>query len=312
MKALAIDLGGSHATCAVVDDRKILASEVISCDGATGIGAVLPEFASSLRDSLAKLGLTAADCGGVAFGFCALADARTSRIVSTNKKYEDATSIDFPAWSQKEFGLPIRMENDARLALIGEHYAGAGRGYNDVMMFTLGTGIGGAAMIGGVALRGKHSQAGCLGGHISASFDGPPCTCGAIGCTEAEAAGWSIPLIAKEWPGYAESALGKDEPVTFKKLFTYAAQGDAVAVALRDRCLKVWATAAVGAVHAYDPEIIVYGGGVMKSADVILPFIQEYVAKHAWTPWGKVKVVAAELGNDAGLLGAVPLLSEKF
>jgi len=79
---------------------------------------------------------------------------------------------------------------------------------------------------------------------------------------------------------------------------------------VRDRCLKVWAVDAVGLVHAYDPEIIVIGGGVMKSADVIIPYVESYVQKYAWTPWGKVKVRAAELGNHAALVGAVPLLTE--
>ncbi len=312
MKALAIDLGGSHATCAVVDDQTILASKEIPCDGTAEIGPVLPQFSATLRAMLKSLSIRLEDCAGLAFGFCARVDARTARVVATNQKYEDATDIDFSAWSQQEFGLPVRMENDARLALLGEHYAGAGRGYDDVVMFTLGTGIGGAAMICGKPLRGKHSQAACLGGHICAAFDGRPCTCGAIGCTEAEASGWALPLVAKDWPGYAASALGNDEPVTFEKLFRHAATGDAVALAIRERCLRIWATGTVGAIHAYDPEIVIYGGGVMKSADVIVPYIQQYVNQHAWTAWGKAKVCAAELGNHAGLLGAVPLLSEVF
>ncbi len=84
-----------------------------------------------------------------------------------------------------------------------------------------------------------------------------------------------------------------------------------IARAIRDRCLNVWAVDAVGLVHAYDPEVIVIGGGVMQSADVIIPYVENYVQKHAWTPWGKVQVRAAKLGNNAALLGAVPLLSEK-
>ena len=71
---------------------------------------------------------------------------------------------------------------------------------------------------------------------------------------------------------------------------------------IRDYCLEVWASAAVGLIHAYDPELIVIGGGVMRSGDVILPYIQEFVNRHAWTPWGKVRIAAAELGNHAGLV----------
>jgi glucokinase len=312
MKALAIDLGGTHATCAVLDDRTILAEAVVNTDGTGGLKPVLPLFVDTFRKLLQKTGLAASDCAGLAFGFCGLADSRIGRVVSTNQKYDDAVDIDFTGWAKQEFGLLLKIENDARMALMGENYAGAARGFDDVVMTTLGTGIGGAAMIGGTVIRGKHAQAGCLGGHLPVLFNGRTCTCGNIGCPEAEAAGWSIPLVARDWPGYADSALGKDEPVNFEKLFLYAEQGDRVATVLRDRCLSIWAASTTGLIHAYDPEIVVYGGGVMKSADIIIPFVQAYIEKHAWTPWGKVKVRAAELGNSAGLLGAIPLLSESI
>ncbi|MFY9842628.1 MAG: ROK family protein [Terriglobales bacterium] len=311
MKALAIDLGGTHATCAVLDDRTILAHDVVSIDGTRGLTPVLPLLAESFRKLLEQTGVATRDCAGLGFSFCGLADTHIGRIVSTNQKYDDATEIDFMEWSRLEFGLPLRIENDARMALLGERYAGAAQGHDDVVMTTLGTGIGGAAMIGGTLIRGKHAQAGCLGGHLPVLFNGRTCTCGNIGCPEAEAAGWSIPLVARDWPGYADSALGKDEPVNFEKLFRYAAQGDRVATALRERCLQIWAASTTGLIHAYDPEIVVYGGGVMKSADIIIPFVQAYVEKHAWTPWGKVKVRAASLGNNAGLLGTIPLLLEQ-
>jgi glucokinase len=260
---------------------------------------------------LKHTGVNAADCLGLAFSFCALVDSRTSKILSTNQKYDDAQGFDFTAWAKSELGLRLRLENDARMALLGERYAGAGRGFDDIVMTTLGTGIGGAAMIGSKLLRGKHAQAGCLGGHIPVRLGGRQCTCGAIGCAEAEASGWSLPLIAADWPGFAQSRLAQEKTVNFEALFRLAAANDPVALALRDRCLQVWATATVGLIHAYDPEIIIFGGGVMKSADVILPYIQSYVEKHAWTPWGKVKVLAAEVGNNAGILGAIPLLSEQ-
>ena len=204
----------------------------------------------------------------------------------------------------------MRIENDARMALLGEFYAGAARGFTDVVMMTLGTGIGGAAMIEGKLLRGKHAQAGCLGGHLPTLFNGRKCSCGAIGCAESEAGGWALPGLVKEWPGISSSALAKYDEVAFKELFEEADRGDEIAISIRDRCLQIWAVDAVALVHAYDPEIIIIGGGVMKSAHVIIPYVQSYVQKHAWTPWGKVQVRPAELGNNAALLGAIPLLSE--
>lgn len=311
MKALAVDLGGSHATCGVVEDRAILAHKVVDTDSAKGLRAVLPLIAQALREVTKDLSFSLKNMSGVAFGFAGLVDSRLGRVLSTNRKYDDAPEVDLVAWSRESLSLPLRIENDARLALLGESYAGAARGFTEVVMMTLGTGIGGVAMIEGKLLRGKHAQAGCLGGHIPVLFNGRTCTCGAIGCAEAEAAGWSLPLIVKDWPGISESTLSKYPDIGFKELFEEAAKGDEAAISIRDRCLNVWAVDAVGLVHAYDPEIIIIGGGVMKSADLMIPYVEQYVQKYAWTPWGKVQVRAAELGNNASLLGAVPLLSEK-
>jgi glucokinase len=310
MKALAVDLGGSHATCGLVEDRTLLAWETCDTNRAKSLASVLPTLAEIFQKLTRSNSLTLRDFTGIALGFAGLVDARTGRITDTNGKYEDGPEINLDAWSRKTLGIPARIENDARMALLGESFAGAAAGFTDVVMMTLGTGIGGVAMIEGKLLRGKHAQAGCLGGHLPVLFTGRTCTCGAIGCAEAEASGWSLPSIVKDWPGTAHSALAQHPHVGFKELFEESARGDQIAVAIRDRCLNVWAADAVGLIHAYDPELIVMGGGVMKSADVIVPYIQQYVKKYAWTPWGKVQVRPAALGNNAALLGAVPLLSE--
>jgi glucokinase len=312
MKALAVDFGGSHATCGLVQDRTLLTSETIDIDRARSLASVLPTVAETFLKLARSQSLALKEFSGVAAGFAGLVDSRIGRITATNGKYEDATAIDMDAWSRKTLGLPLRIENDARMALLGESFAGAASGFTDVVMMTLGTGIGGVVMIEGKLLRGKHAQAGCLGGHLPVLFTGRTCTCGAIGCAEAEASGWALPLVVKDWPGVADSALSKYTEVGFKELFEESARGDSAAVAIRDRCLNIWAVDAVALVHAFDPEIIVIGGGVMKSADVIIPYVEQYVRKYAWTPWGKVQVRAAALGNSAALLGAVPLLAENY
>lgn len=307
--AIGIDLGGSHATIALVSGDQLVAASEVEMDSAKDLRPALDTFAAAIRKLLQDEVVKAEECLGIALGFCGLADARTGRVVSTNQKYEDAPGIDFIAWAKKEFGLPFAIENDARMALLGERHAGAAKGIDNVVMITLGTGIGGAAMIEGKLLRGRHAQAGCLGGHLPAKVGGRRCTCGAIGCMEAEASGWALPFVAREWKGYEDSALARQEKVTFRNVFELAEAGDRVAREVRDYCLEVWASAAVGLIHAYDPECIVIGGGVMRSANVILPYVQKFVNEHAWTPWGKVKVVAAQLGNNAGLFGAEPLLT---
>lgn len=312
MLALSLDMGGTHIGCAVVRDQQIAASASIESEGAHGLASLLPLINDTLRRLLQQAGVGAAECGGVAIGYPGIVDVRTGRILSTLKKYEDAAELDLSSWARDSFGLKLRMENDARMALLGEQFAGAARGSGDVVMMTLGTGIGGAAMMQGRLLRGAHAQAACLGGHLPVDFRGRICTCGNIGCAEAEAAGWSLPGIAREWPGFAQSALARAPKIDFRALFSAASEGDRVALELRERCLAVWASNAVAVIHAYDPEVVVMGGGVMRSADVIVPYVQEHVTKHAWVAWGIPEVRAAALGNNAALLGAVPLLSEEF
>jgi glucokinase len=309
LKALAIDLGGSHATCAIVENRSILASDVISADGAGNLADLLSRAAQTFFRLAETAAVPLRDCEGIAIGFPGLVSTRDTRVISTNAKYEDAPRLDLSAWGRESLGLALRIENDARMALLGEVYAGAAQGFTEVVMMTLGTGIGGVAMMEGKLVRGKHSQAGCLGGHIPVLFSGRSCTCGGLGCAEAEASGWALPLVFKEWPGARASSLAKYSRLGFKELFEEAANGDSVAVQIRDRCLKVWCADAVAMIHAYDPEIIVMGGGVMKSAHLIIPAIQLHVQKYAWTPWGKVEVRPAALANHAAILGAVPLLS---
>jgi glucokinase len=310
MKALSLDMGGTHVGCALVEDRKLIGSVSISTEQAQSLASVLPLIADALDTLLQSNAIRPEECAGLAIGYPGIVDTSTATILSTLKKYEDAPHLDLAAWSRDTFGLPLRMENDARMALLGEHYAGAAQGSQDIVMMTLGTGIGGAAMMHGKLLRGVHFQAGCLGGHIPINYKGRACSCGNVGCAEAEAAGWSLPLVARDWPGYSSSRLASTPALDFRTLFSTAVANDPIASALRQHCIEVWSANVVAGIHAYDPEIVVIGGGVINSANLILPAIQQHVNRHAWTSWGHPQIHAASLGNAAAFLGAIPLLSE--
>lgn len=305
MNILAVDLGGTHAACALVQGKRILARETVGLPDSDSLRAVLIAIEPHLSRMHAEHRADA-----IGFGFCGLVDSRQTRIASTNGKFTDGPTLDLAAWSGQTFGLPLRLENDARLALLGECHAGAAQGETDVVMFTLGTGIGGVAMIDGRLLRGKHQQAGVLGGHIPVTLTGRRCTCGGLGCAESEASGWALPIVASAWPGFENSALAS-RSIDFEYLFACATAGDAVAGEIVNHCLRVWGAAAVAAIHSFDPDLLVYGGGVMNSADAIIPFLRDYVKKNAWTPWGTVGVRVAQLGNDAALLGVVPLFEQE-
>ena len=109
-----------------------------------------------------------------------------------------------------------------------------------------------------------------------------------------------------------DSSLSQVPRIDFRTLLAAAARGDRAAVEVRQRCLEVWAANVVALIHAHDPEMAVMGGGVMQSGDTILPYVQEYVARHAWAAWGKPQVRTAVWREKAGLLGSVPLLVEEF
>jgi glucokinase len=312
MSILAVDLGGSHAACALVSGTQILASETVPVTGRETFESVVSRLTSAMKQQLASAPTKSEPCRGIGFGFCGLVDSTRGRILSTSGKYADALGFDLVAWAQTEFNLPLRLENDARTALLGEWYAGAGRGSNDIVMMTLGTGVGGAAMIDGKLLRGKHFQAGCLGGHLGVNHKGRACSCGNIGCVEAEASSWSLPAICAAHPLFHQSPLAALPGISFEALFRIATHGDACALEVRDACIQVWAAGAVSMIHAYDPEVLIVGGGIMNSGAEILPAMSEYIDGHAWTPWGKVMTRAATLKDRAALIGAVPLFETEL
>ena len=128
-------------------------------------------------------------------------------------------------WARDEFDLKLQIENDARMAAMGEQYAGTARGVKNLVVMTLGTGIGTDIILDGKLLRWVHAHAGCFGRHLTTKFDGRPCHCGNIGCAETEASGWSLLLIARERPGFAQSLLAEVEPLGFRELFSRNGSG---------------------------------------------------------------------------------------
>ncbi len=180
-------------------------------------------------------------------------------------------------------------------------------------MVTLGTGIGGAAMLGGRLLRSRTGQAGCLGGHLPVNFRGRRCVCGAIGCAEAEASTWMLPTLFREHPGFAASTLAERPVLDFATVFAEQDAGDRVAQDVIAHCVQVWSTLAVGLVHAYGPEIIVFGGSVSLRGEALLAPIRTYVEAHAWRT-GRVvtQIVPAELGPSAALLGAAAFAAQRL
>jgi glucokinase len=163
-------------------------------------------------------------------------------------------------------------------------------------------------MVDGRLLASRNHQAGVIGGHIPVNLDGRSCRCGGSGCAEAEASTWALPSICADWGGFAESSLAREERIDYGTLFRHYDAGDAVAAAVLERSYDVWATLAVTLIHAYDPEVLVLGGAVMRRGEEVLPRIRASVYDRAWTPGRRVRIEPAALGDDAPLYGAIPLL----
>ena len=170
-------------------------------------------------------------------------------------------------------------------------------------MVTLGTGIGTSVLLNDSPLRGAHHQAGVLGGHLVVEPNGRQCICGARGCFEAQCGSWAIPEIVRAERDFATSALSKQPSIDYATIFRLANEADALAIRMRDRTMNWWGALLVTLIHSFDPQRIVIGGGVMRSAEVILPHLRKFVDDNAWTPWGRVELLPAELGNDAGMIG---------
>ena len=298
---IAIDLGGTVIKIGLLKEGCLIDRKEIVARSASGLKPQLPELKGAIDEILTFNRITQTDVLGIGFSFAGLVDSVQSRILSTNQKYDDGPETDLVGWAQGKWNLPLFAMNDARMALLGEWQHGAGKGCSDLVAITLGTGIGSAVLIGGELLIGKHFQAGNLGGHFVVNHKGTVCTCGNIGCVEAEASTWRLPSLLKEHPGFADSTMKNEEVLDFRALFYYAKNNDKVAKEVLDHCLSAWAAGIITMIHAFDPEMIILSGGIMKSSEIILPALQEKVNQLAWTPWGKVKLVEAKYPDSAAL-----------
>ena len=236
-------------------------------------------------------------CGGLATK--GLVDARTGILHNDIGAGQLLAGVNLKQAFQTALDIPFIVDNDARAYAWGEWRFGAGRGSNPMLCMTLGTGFGSALVLNGAPYEGVDPSSGLLGGHISIDRNGPPCPCGSRGCLESycsapafnlrvKAAHAELAQFTEALPVFCEALrLGKTEYLPTLRAFQ------------KDLALGI-----VNVIHAYGPETVVLGGGVMNSADLILPEVIKMVHAMAWTfPRQNVKIKAAALGNRAAALG---------
>jgi glucokinase len=306
--AAVADIGGTRIKLALVANNKIIAEAEYSSDPAMGLKAALSDMAARFSTMLRNTALSPQDCAGIGFGFPGLVDPRQKRVLTTYGKFDDAPTLDLPNWAKSEFDLPFMIESDSRAALQGERVAGAGRNCDDVVMLTLGTGLGTAAIVQGQMLYGAHLQAGILGGHVTVQVGGPKCICGNLGCAEALASTAVLHSRFHQHELSGSSALRECGTISYEDVFRLAVLGDRCAIELRAEAISVWAAAIVNLIHSYDPERVIVGGGIMSGANSFFDDLVGWVHKLAHTPWGRVEIVPAQLGTRAGVIGLASLV----
>jgi glucokinase len=301
--SVGIDLGGTRVKLGLLNDNIILEKKIFDIQSGKGLQANLYELEIAIDDLLGKYEVKTDCLQGIGFAFPGLVDHVSKKIISTNKKYDDGPGLNLNDWVKKKWDTTFYIDNDARMAAVGEWKFGTAKGINDLVVVTIGTGIGSSAVIEGRLLRGKHFQAGCLGGHFTVQYNGNACTCGNIGCVEAQASTWNISQMIKADPGFSSSSLVTEPLLDFYNVFKTTHAKDELANRIKYECMNIWSAGIINLIHAYDPEVVILGGGIMNSREEIIPYIRQRVKQYAWCPWGDVQIKASALMENAAILG---------
>ncbi len=278
MGAIGVDVGGTNLRVARVGD----AGSVEQSRSARTNGDAPAALASIIEAARA---LDGDDVAGIGIGIPGRVDAGARKVLSGG--FLDLSTVDLVASVERDVGKPVVLDGDANLALLAEWQYGAARGARHVIMLTIGTGIGGAALLDGRILRGRMS-AGQFG-HVTVSYNGRLCACGRYGCVETTSSGTALGRFI------AEAGLPAD--TRGETLLTNADAGDIAAAAVLDLWAQPLRAAIDTLVASLDPEIVVLGGGLGGAAVAALR------RAPALSPWYQAPVVAAELGDTAGVIG---------
>lgn len=296
---IGIHISGSSTRIGLVDiHQKILASRKIPTDTEKGAKAVIENAAKEALKLLEEEKIQMDQCVGVGVGVPGTVDWKLGVVCySNNICWENV-------YLEKEMGkwfpLPVRIANDADCAALGEAVAGAGKDYQDVVMVTLGAGVGGGIILGGNIFEGG-GMGGSELGHMVIVEDGKPCTCGRKGCLEAYV---SAPALVKE----AQKEFGKE--MIPEEIFRAAREGDERAKSILENYIKKLGTGLVNIVNIFRPQLILLGGGIAEQNDILLPTLREILKRDCFGgPHGEIpELASAALGKKAGIIGAASLI----
>ena len=300
---LALDIGGTKLAAGVVDaEGETLSFLVRPSRTELGADGVLEDLFALGREAVEESGVAWREIDDIGIGCGGPLDAERGVLLAP-PHLPGWHDVPVMALTQQEFERPVVLENDATAAAAGEHRWGAGAGVRHLVYLTLSTGVGGGVIVDGTLFRGASGNGGELG-HVTVDWHGRPCKgCGRRGCLEAYVSGTSI----------AERAQEAGLPFSSAEALAAAARaGDAGAVALWRETVDALACGLISIANLFEPELVVLGGGVTRSGDLLLDPVRRAVREGAMRPVGEdVDVVLSAFGERVGVIGAAAIVFER-
>ena len=308
----ALDFGGTKMLAGIIDDSgELVVRRRIDTLASRGAADVIARAVSLLRELARETGIATDRLAGIGCSVPGPLDSERGMVIfSPNLAWRD---VPLAAVLSGELGAPVRIEDDARCAALGEARRGGARGAQNAVYVTISTGIGGGVIVNGRIYRGSHGCAGEVG-HITLAARGPPCSCGNLGCFESLASGSAIAARARQAVLHGDDTLlarFRDEPALLasEHVIDAAHRGDAVALRILETAGMYIGIGLAAVATAYDPEVIVLGGGVIHPDGILLRRAREVFQARVISPLGSlVRIVPAELGDESALWGAAALM----
>jgi len=315
-KLIGIDLGGTTVKFAILtEEGEIQQKWSLETDIQNEGKNIVPNIIESINHRLNLYGLSAVDILGIGMGSPGTVDRSQGTVIGA---YNLNWSTLQPVKKQIEEGTGISfyIDNDANVAALGERWKGAGEDGADVVFVTLGTGVGGGIIADGNLIHGKIGAGGEIG-HVIVEPNGYQCTCGNQGCLETVASATGVVRLARD---FSEKYAGESElkwliddgqEVTAKTVFDQAKKEDKLALIVVDKFYYYLGLACGNIGNILNPETIVIGGGVSAAGEMLLKGVEEYFHKFAFpTVRTSTRLKLAQLGNDAGVIGAASLVKQ--
>lgn len=306
-----IDVGGTSIKCGLfLTDGTLVEKWEIPTRTENGGCEILPDVAKTIKKKIKERGMEEEHIDGVGIGIPGPVNEHGEVMCAVNLYWGfKAVAAELAEMT----GLKAKAGNDANVAALGEAWKGAGSGAENVIMVTLGTGVGGGIIINGRILSGTHGAAGEVG-HVNINRDETEtCNCGNKGCLEQVASATGIVRVAKkmlaEYPG--DSTLKNAKKLSAKMVLDAFKDGDAAATEIVEFVCKELGSALAGFAAVVDPETIVVGGGVSKAGQPLIDCIRKYYQEYAFTACKTTPIVLASLGNDAGIYGAARMVIQE-